>query len=111
VRSFEDVDSLANRTPVASGTLEAAGYYTIDFDQTIEVAEGSQFAIVLYIKSPGADHPMAIEYQSDRLVGDIDLSDGTGYISKNGLDWDSVEEMSGGNLCLKVYADRVEDEP
>ena len=56
------------------------------------------------------DHPMAIEYPADALSQHADISDGEGYISNNGLDWESVEETAGGNLCLKAYGKKVEED-
>ena len=35
--------------------------------------------------------------------------DGEGYISKDGINWESVEEKANGNLCLKVYTNDVGD--
>lgn len=41
VRQFEDETSLEKMIPVASGKLGNAGYYTVDFNQGIEVDAGS----------------------------------------------------------------------
>ena len=43
---------------VASGTLEHAGYYTIDFNEPVSVAKGERYAIVVYVYTR-AKHPMA----------------------------------------------------
>ncbi|MBQ2532798.1 MAG: hypothetical protein II545_04060 [Lachnospiraceae bacterium] len=94
---------------VAEGSVKNAGYYTVSFDNGVVVSPGELFAIVIHITTPGADHPMAIEYQSARMeAGYVDLSDGVGYISRNGLDWENVEDKASGNLCLKAYTKRNE---
>ena len=54
------------------------------------------------------NHPMAIEYAKDALTKHVTISDGEGYISNNGLDWESVEDTAKGNLCLKAYGKKVE---
>ncbi len=110
VTNYNGTASLANRKEVASGTLSDAGYYTISFDETYRVSEGDDFAIVAVLTTPGLDHPMAIEYSADDLTANVDISDGQGYISNNGLDWESVEETTKGNLCLKAYGRNVAEE-
>ena len=105
VNSFQDKNSLQQGTKVAEGNLKNAGYYTIPFDQTIQVKAGERFAIVLKITTPGAVHPLAIEYRADESTATVDLTDGEGYISQSGGgDWENVEETQSCNLCLKAYA-------
>lgn len=110
VENFRNEASLANRVAVAEGTLQHAGYYTISFDRGITVEEGEKFAIVLVLNTPGSVHPMAMEYASNELTAHVDIGDGQGYISNNGLDWESVEEMAEGNLCLKAYSRKLQEE-
>ena len=109
VHNYRGVNTLAQRTKVAYGTVKHAGYYTVEFQEPKAVAAGEAFAIVIHINTPGADHPMAIEYTSARMEpGYVDTNDGTGFISRNGLDWENVEEKASGNLCLKAYTKRNE---
>ncbi len=107
VNNFNDTASFANRKLLCEGLLEGAGYYTIDFDSMIPLDSGEQFAVIVYLSSPSNTNPMAIEYQNDRLKQKVDLSDGHGYISKNGLDWERVETTCSANLCLKAYTKNV----
>lgn len=109
VKDYKNTASLANRIPVASGTLEDAGYYTIPFEQAYSVEEGERFAIVLILETPGKDHPLAMEYVADEMSENVDITDGEGYISNNGLDWESVEETAFGNLCIKAYGKRAKE--
>ncbi len=103
VPKYQDKSSLANRVEVASGTLKDAGFYTIPFDKGYRVEKGDKFALVLVLSTPDREHPMAIEYVSDDRTKNVDITDGEGYISANGLDWDRVEETAKGNLCIKAY--------
>lgn len=48
VKNFEDESSLSNMTPVASGKLSNAGYYTIPFDKQIALDAGERYAVVLF---------------------------------------------------------------
>ena len=103
VSNFQDVGSLAGRTPMASGAVENKGYYTIPFDYPVTVEKGSRFAVVIMLETRGSTLPMAVEYASDERTEHVDISDGEGYISSNGLDWERVEDKAEGNLCLKAY--------
>ena len=105
VRQFEDETSLEKMIPVASGKLGNAGYYTVDFNQGIEVYAGERYAVVLYIITPGSVHPMAIEYAADEATENVDLDDGESYISANGSKWVSVDTVEKSNLCIKAFSD------
>ena len=104
VRNFTDESSFERKEKVASGKLDNAGYYTIPFSKNIPVKEGERFSIVVYLKTPDAVHPMAIEYKADATTAKVDLSDGEGYIITNGSVWENVEETQECNLCIKAYA-------
>ncbi len=104
VRNFENETSFTRKEKVASGKLDNAGYYTIPFSKNIPVKKGEQFAIVIYLKTPDAIHPLAIEYKADATTANVDLSDGRGYISSNGDTWESAEDTQKCNLCIKAYA-------
>ena len=111
VPKYESQSSLAGRQLVASGTLDSAGYYTIPFLNEVKVDKGNKYAVILYISTPNQNHPIAIEYETLNMKsGNVDLSDGTSYVSKNGLDWENIEETAKGNLCLKIYGDYREEE-
>lgn len=103
VPEYRGVASLADRTPVASGKVEQKGYYTVDFDHPVLVDKGDRFAVVILLETPGSTLPMAIEYRSGEKTAQVDVMDGEGYISNNGLDWERVETKANGNLCLKAY--------
>lgn len=104
VNDYEDEDSFVNKILVAEGTLRNAGYYTIDFEQAVSVTKGERYAIVLYVYTPGATHPMAIEYNSGSIfMGNVDLEDGEGYISYSGTNFINVKEKQDCNLCIKAF--------
>ena len=104
VSDFKNTDSFGGGVKVAGGTLDQAGYYTIDFDQPVAVTKGEKYAVVLYISTPGATHPLAIEYQSDDdALSVVDLEDGEGYISYNGKKFINVKEKQDCNLCIKAF--------
>lgn len=104
VEHFIDEKSFDSKILVAEGVVEDAGYYTIDFKQDIAVKAGQKYAVVLYVKTPGATHPMAIEYDSgDRFLDHVILDDGEGYISYTGTQFINIKEKQNCNLCIKAF--------
>ena len=106
VHDFENTDSLEDRELIAEGRLENPGYYTIASEKKVSLKPGEKYGILLYINTPEAVHPMAIEYAADEATKEADLTDGEGYISANGKRWEHVEEAFSCNLCLKAYTNR-----
>lgn len=111
VKDFKDTESLdpANRIKVAEGQLSNAGYYTIRFNKPVNVEKGERFAVMIYITTPNAVYPMAIEYAADDLTADVDITDGEGYISIRGSQWNRVEDQAKSNLCIKAYSSAREE--
>lgn len=104
VHDFENEKSFGQREKLASGTLQKAGYYTIDFDEEVLLEKGERYAVVVYVKTPGNKHPMAIEYDTgERVLQGVDLDDGEGYISLNGKKFVNVKEKKECNLCIKAF--------
>lgn len=104
VTNYVNENSFSNRKLVASGVVEQAGYYTVDFEQGINLVENEKFAIVLYVKTPGSKHPMAIEYDTeDYFLQDVDLSDGESFISHSGMKFTNVKQKKECNLCIKAF--------
>ena len=104
VKNFEDESSLSNMTPVASGKLSNAGYYTIPLDKQIALDAGERYAVVLFISTPEAVHPLAIEYEADDATADVVLDDGEGYVSANGFEWENVKNVENCNICIKAFS-------
>lgn len=92
------------KVETASGTLRYAGYYTIPFSEPMELEEGERFAVMIKLHTPGAIHPMAIEYDAGDGRCLVDLTDGEGYLSADGEVWEKAETEQNCNLCLKAYA-------
>ncbi len=103
VPEFEDEDSLNDRKLVAEGSFEQAGYYTVRLDEVIKLKDNQKFAVVVHIQTPGAVHPVAIEYDADSRTREFDITDGEGYISLYGNKWMSAEKNKDCNLCLKAF--------
>lgn len=105
---FTGVQSLNERIPVAQGRFANAGYHTVRFDQCIRVAQNSKFGVIVWLSTPQAARPLAIEYQADELTKEADLSDGEGYVSAQGETWADARETLRCNLCIKAYTRNVQ---
>jgi hypothetical protein len=94
-----------NMTQIASGTFKNAGYYTVPLEKSIEVYPGQRYAVIVKIDTPNSSRPVAVEMVKSYATLTVDLTDGEGYISYNGVSWENVEENYDCNVCLKVYTD------
>jgi hypothetical protein len=108
VKNFQGIESLENRDLVAEGKITNAGYHTVNFNLPIAIENGEKYALVLYISTPGAENPLAIEYKvaDDDFTKNVIIEDGQAYVSSQGTNWKSLEQMEEpSNLCLKAYSD------
>lgn len=108
VTDYETTDDLSNRTLVASGEMENAGYYTVKLDESVDLADNAKFAVIVHITTPDSKYPIAIEYDENDMTDGFDVSDGEGYISLYGKQWFSAEEDRNCNVCLKAFTDKAE---
>lgn len=109
VENFESQESFANMRYVTSGVFENAGYYTVRFDEPVLITN-DKYAVVVRIDTPNSKRPIAVEMQKDYATKTVDISDGEGYISLYGQNWERVEEKYNCNVCLKAYTDVYEFE-
>lgn len=107
VSNYENTSTLSEKKLMATGTVNQKGYYTIKFNAPQTVSKGESFAIVLYVNTPDTVRPLAVEYATDAMTQAVDINDGKGFISNNGLDWENVEDAIQANLCIKAYANNV----
>lgn len=95
--------AFSERKKLAEGYLADAGYYTISFEKPQLLLPGERFGVMIKITTPGAVHPIAVEYDTEDGKSQIDLLDGEGYISPDGEQWEQTEKTQNCNLCLKAY--------
>ena len=106
VKNFESEQSLNKRSePLVSGSFKNAGYYTVALNEAIKVNKGEKFAVIVKINTPNSERPVAVEYVSNYQTDTVDLTDGEGYISLRGIEWENTERNQKCNICLKVYTD------
>lgn len=105
VPEYYGAESLEHPVYLGSGYCEDGGYYTVDIPEMIRLRAGSRFAVMVRITTEGSERPIAIEFAASELTSGANLSDGEGYISYDGSQWNSAEAEYGCNLCLKAFTD------
>ncbi len=93
----------SDRKQLAHGKLEYSGFFTAEFSEPMELAEGQEFAVIVKLTAPEPSPLLAAEYPADEATASVILSDGRGFLSRDGLLWEPLEERYGCNLCLKAY--------
>ena len=107
IPEFEGLDDFRDMTYVTRGSLDYVGYYTVDFDEPIEV-EGD-FAVVVKVTTPDSLFPVAAEFYKDvAWLKEVDITDGRGYMSYDGELWESTEEMLQSNVALKAFTKKID---
>lgn len=106
VHNFEKKEDLTFSDKLASGSFLNPGYYTVRLDSPQPLSQGERYGVIVYVRTPGEQRPIAVEYSSEKDGVEVDLSDGEGYISLRGSIWQSAEETQNCNVCLKVYTNR-----
>ena len=66
--------------------------------------------MILEANTPKAVHPIAVEYRADDATEQADVTDGEGYISIDGIEWECIEDSYQCNLCLKGYTTKVNEQ-
>ncbi len=106
---FESEQSLNKRgEAVVEGSFKNSGYYTVDLTEPVKINKGDRFAVVVKINTPNCERPVAVEYVSNYQTNTVDITDGEGYISLRGIEWENTETNQECNICLKVYTDDVQ---
>lgn len=107
VDGFTSMYSLRNRQLLQKGKVANSGYYTITLNDKKYLEKDKKYAIVVRIKTPGSQHPIAVELRSKLGTQDAVIDDGEGYISLSGTSWEHVEDSKNCNVCLKMFTNNV----
>ncbi|MDO4633810.1 MAG: lectin like domain-containing protein [Eubacteriales bacterium] len=96
--------NLLMEQPAAAGTIAQTGFETIPLETPVSLKAGESFVVAVKVTTPGTELPVAVEYAMDEFTKTVDISDGTGYISLDGVLWTGTEETHSCNICLKAYS-------
>lgn len=105
VPDYQNPFSLVLYEKVQTGSFDNIGFYTVELDRSFDIPAGGKFAVIVKIKTPGTEYPVAMEYCADSATDRAILEDGEGYVSAEGYRWVRMEEEYDGNICLKAYTD------
>ncbi len=110
VQEFDGTSSFQRREFLVAGNTKYAGYYTVPLPDPVRLTDNAKYAVVVKIRTPGAVHPIAIEYDVDERTANFDITDGEGYISLYGELWHNAEETQNCNVCLKAFTNIVDED-
>lgn len=94
------------RTPsvVQTGSFPFAGYHTVDLTSAVPLERGEKFSVVMTIRTPGYNYPVAIEYPYNGYSTKARARAGESWVSKDGATWtDITTAYPNTNVCLKAF--------
>lgn len=105
----ENIPTSGTASKITSGTLEIAGYHTVDLDEVVPVKENEKYSVVVKLVNPSIPYPLPVEasfvYCTDgmtlqsygctyeKLVDNT--QEGQSFISLDGAEWQDT--------CLMYY--------
>lgn len=95
------------RVLAAEGHVTYSGFYTVRFEVPFVLERGQRFVIMAELTSAETAKPVAVEYASGERTRNVDIEDGEGYISPDGIHWKRTETELQCNVCLKAYIRNV----
>lgn len=86
-----------------SGTLETAGFTTIDLPSPVPVAALEKFAVAIRLTSPATQYPLPVE-QSESGYCTATSRAGESWYSRDGANWRDLRHFNEtANFCVKAY--------
>jgi C1A family cysteine protease/fibronectin type 3 domain-containing protein len=98
--------SFSGMTQIKSGTLEYAGYHTVNISDIVDLNKYSKFAVIVKITNPSVTYNIPIEDKIDGYTSNASSDYGQSYISDDGVQFNDLKNISGyenANVCLKVF--------
>ena len=107
IEVYKDVTSSPiGSTPsiVQTGSISYAGYHTIDLKSPVTLEKGQKFSIVVKLKTPGYNYPVAIEYPYSGYSTLATALAGESWVSNDGIKWSDLSILfQNTNVCLKAF--------
>lgn len=86
-----------------TGTIDFAGYHTVDLNLPPALPAGQKFSVVLSLNTSYA-YPMAVEYPYTGYSSQATAASGQSYVGFNGTSWvDATSVKSKMNVCIKAF--------
>lgn len=108
VTNFQDKNSLKNLgRAVKSGSLDYAGYFTVDLDTPIALAKGRRFAVVVKYINRADTVKLFVEIPVAGVSSNARANEGESFISHDSRVWtDYTKFAKNGNLCIKAFTNQ-----
>ena len=92
------------------GTFAAAGYHTVRFPD-IPLQNGSRFAVVVRLTTPGYRYPVPVEMPIAGYSEKAIAAGGQSFVSSDGKNWSDITvSLPGTNVCIKAFTSDIEKE-
>jgi C1A family cysteine protease len=89
--------------PLASGTIAAPGYHTVDLGQQVPLTAGADFVVAVKLTTPGFAWPIAVERAYQGYASPA-TAPGQSFVSSDGRRWTDVGAMDpSADVCLKAF--------
>ena len=91
-----------------SGTMDYAGYYTVELNKFVNLLKNEKFSIVVRVNSPNEFAPITIEYPMMGYSSKATASPGQSYISFDGVSWEDMSNViENANVCLNAFTTNI----
>lgn len=103
---FRGTNSLSNRGHASvTASFDNKGFYTLNLDKPYNVEKGKKFSIIVKAHNKKKSLKLVPVETKTKSMKKVILKDGEGYISADGMNWQSTEKEKC-NVCLKAYTDK-----
>lgn len=103
---FKGTNSLSNRGHASvTASFDNKGFYTLNLDKPYNVEKGKKFSIIVKAHNKKKSLKLVPVETKTKSMKKVILKDGEGYISPDGMNWQSTEKEKC-NVCLKAYTDK-----
>lgn len=91
--------------PNRKGTVQYAGYHTVQLDSGIKLKAGQKYSIVLKLTNPNYYYPIATEMPISGYSSKATASLGQSFISPEGKTWTDITTFyPNTNVCIKAFS-------
>jgi C1A family cysteine protease len=91
-----------------TGQLDAAGYRRVVLANPVIVPNGSRFAIIVKLTTPGMNYPIPVEYPHAGWSDKATANAGESWASSDGAHWqDLTTSTANMNACIKAFGNSI----
>ncbi len=81
------------------------GYYTVKLAQSIPLAKGEKFSVVIRYTNTNFPYPVPIEMPLEGYISTATANAGESFCSADGINWDDLTtRRADSNVCIKAFS-------